>query len=505
MKLAIVIGVSEYQYDDFGNLPACKNDAELFKDVVSDVSNIDDLLYINASPKAFDAKKQLSEFVQKHKGKTIDELVFYFSGHGGRYEDDFFYIFTDFKESKKESTGLRNTELDGFVRTLKPKLFVKIVDACFSGTQYIKAEANTRSELEKSAKDNQLNDIYFMFSSRDDRTSLAGPEFSKFTESLFTGLLDHTGDIRYRDLAAYIADDFNSNGLPKPIFISQADLVENFGVVTDNTQKLILKAFGLTEKPKEVDVQQPITTEPPAASSLVELVKKKADSDYCDKDTAMTRLAHLKDGFQGNNWPKDIVGIFEISVHQNIGPHSIPNCLRIGIWINENKSKDFFAVPTYKEDIYEVEEYKALPKKPSSSRYSSIAALAMASSRLFGEHDDTEYKLEKIKKRRQLVDGFSYSFENENNVLKLTLEPKYISVKPIVAYIVCLYSKTDLAIQYSYEFLKSTNWETRAHPICENWKVKKIKLKNEASISGAKDEIIKEISDWAIAEISKTL
>jgi len=62
-------------------------------------------------------------------------------------------------------------------------------------------------ELEKSAKDNQLNDIYFMFSSRDDQTSLAGHEYSKFTESLFTGLLDHKGEIRYRDLTAYIADD----------------------------------------------------------------------------------------------------------------------------------------------------------------------------------------------------------------------------------------------------------------------------------------------------------
>lgn len=194
MKLAIIIGVAEYQFSEFENLGACQNDAELFKEVLCDVSNIDDVLFLNKFVKAYEAKKQLTDFVSKHKTESVDELVFYFSGHGGRYEDDFFYIFSDFKEAKKEATGLRNTELDGMIRELNPNFFVKIVDACFSGTQYIKTESNTKIELEKSAKSNQLKDIYFMFSSRDNQTSIAGREYSKFTESLFTGLLDYTGE-----------------------------------------------------------------------------------------------------------------------------------------------------------------------------------------------------------------------------------------------------------------------------------------------------------------------
>ena len=177
MKLAIIIGVAEYDSDNFENLPACKSDAELFKDVLSDVKELDDLLCLNSNPKGYEAKKQLSDFVEKHKGNDVEEFIFYFSGHGNRYEDDFFYILSDFKENKRESTGLRNTELDGLIRTLNPKLTIKIIDACFSGTQYIKSETNTRIDFEKSAKENRLNDIYFWFSSREDQTSLAGDEF----------------------------------------------------------------------------------------------------------------------------------------------------------------------------------------------------------------------------------------------------------------------------------------------------------------------------------------
>jgi len=500
MKLAIIIGVSEYQHDDFENLDACKNDAELFKDVISDMSNIDDVLFINQGVKAYEAKKQLADFVSKHKANAVDELVFYFSGHGGRYEDDFFYIFSDFKEANKESTGLRNTELDGMVRTLKPKLFVKIVDACFSGTQYIKAESNTRMELEKSAKDNQLNDIYFMFSSRENQTSLAGREYSKFTASLFTGLLDHTGEIRYRDIAAYIADDFNSHSLPKPIFISQADLVEIFGVITDNTHKLIQKALRLGEKPEEAESEKPPKVKE-GENSLLELVKRKEDSEYCDEETGIKRLALLKRKFQEKNWPGDVVSIFQIDVLPNAAPHLIPNSNRIGVWLNENKGKEFFATPTYEEESFEIEEYKPLPKKPARTSFATIAAY----SRMFSGADDTEYRLETVSKTRRVVDGFSYTFQNENNILKISFEPRHISVKPLVLFIVCIYSRTELSVQYSYEFIKFTNWDTRAHPRCENWKVKTLKMKDEANIAAVTDEIINEVSVWVITEITKIL
>lgn len=500
MKLAIIIGVSEYHFSGFDNLDACQNDAALFKEVLCDVSDIDDVLFFNKSVKAYEAKKQLADFVLKHKTKSVDELVFYFSGHGGRYEDDFFFIFSDFKEAKKESTGLRNTELDGMIRTLNPKLFVKIVDACFSGSQYIKSESNTKIELEKSAKDNQLKDIYFMFSSRDNQTSIAGHEYSKFTESLFTGLLDNTGEIRYRDLTAYIADDFNNSGLPKPIFISQADLVEIFGVITDNTHKLILKAFGLEDKPTETEPITPPKTKE-GENALLELVRRKAVSEYCDEETGVKRLSYLRDRFQNNNWPIDIIDVFEIDIQPYVAPNGVPNSQRIGVWLNENREKEYFATPTYTEESFEVEEYKPLPKKPVMSAKASLIAL----SRLYGGYDDTEYRLETITKIRRVVSGFSYTFQNDNNILKLSLEPRHISVKPLALFIVSIYSKTDLSIQYAYEFIRFTDWNTRAHPKCENWKVKTLKLKDEANIAAATDEIINEVSVWAVAEITKYL
>lgn len=501
MKLAIIIGVSDYAHDDFDNLNACKNDAELFLNVISNVKKIDDVLYANDSPTGYVAKKQLSDFVSKHKKNPIDELIFYFSGHGGRYEDDFFYILSDFRESKKESTGLRNTELDGLVRALKPKLFIKIVDACFSGTQYIKSESNARADLIKSAKENQLNNTYFMFSSRDNQPSLAGSEFSKFTESLFSSLLEHTGEIRYRDVTAFIADDFNSNSFPKPIFISQADLVESFGVITENTHQIIIKAFGLLQKPKDtIEIENGVSKE--SDNTLLDLVLKKAEHDFCDEQTVANRLLTIKNGLAQDKWPDDLISIYDISVAKNNTAETIPNAHRIGIWLNENDSKEYFAKATYAEDVYEVEEYRPLPKKPVSKN--SIASIVSFSKVLTGV-DDTEYKLEKVKKTRSVFSGFKHSCQNENNIIIINFEPKHISVKPAIIFLVSVYSKTELAIHYSYEFVKFTNWKTRASPSGETWKSKIVRMKNENNVLNAKNEILNEISGWAVSEIKKSL
>jgi hypothetical protein len=501
LKLAIVIGVAEYVNDEFENLNACKNDAELFKEVISDMTNVDDILYLNENPKAYDTKKYLSDFIQKHKPDTIDEVIFYFSGHGGRYDDDFFYILSDFKESKKESTGLRNTELDQLIRTLRPKLFVKIVDACFCGTQYIKSESTARADLEKSAKDNQLNDIYFMFSSRDSQSSLAGKTFSIFTESLFTALLGHTGEIRYRDLTAFIADDLNATSAPKPIFISQADLIEQFGTVTETTHATIYKAFGISESPKEDDHKAPdakLTKD----NSLLDIVKRKAASDYCDEKLALSKLEQLKSSFMPEHWPQDISDIYTISVSSNVQLYFVPNSRKIGLWLNENISKEYFAIPKYKDESYEVEEYKALPKKPPRTNIATVVTFA---GKYSGSSDETEYKLEKIKKTRQIVSGFEYTYHNDNNVLKINLEPNYVSAKPALIYMILIYSKTELVIHYSYESIKFTDWLSTDKPKCEVWRYKNIKLKDDNSILEASKEIISEIACWAINEIKRSL
>ncbi len=78
MNLAIIIGVSKYKYDTYSDLPACKNDAELFKSVLSDVKAFDDILYLNDNQEYHLINKAITSFVNGHKDKNVNELVFLF-------------------------------------------------------------------------------------------------------------------------------------------------------------------------------------------------------------------------------------------------------------------------------------------------------------------------------------------------------------------------------------------------------------------------------------------
>jgi len=152
MNLAIVIGVEKYASKNLDDLSACKNDARVIIDVLNHVKDIEELLYINESEAGYEVKRQISDFVEKYKNHTIDELFFYFSGHGERFDDNFFYILSDFDDKKRETTGLRNSELDIWIKTLSPKLCIKVIDSCFSGTKYIKSNQDIEIDLTKSAK-----------------------------------------------------------------------------------------------------------------------------------------------------------------------------------------------------------------------------------------------------------------------------------------------------------------------------------------------------------------
>ncbi|WP_157938744.1 caspase family protein [Vibrio tasmaniensis] len=54
MNLAIVIGVEKYRSPLFDDLSACKNDARVMRDVLSNVKDVTDILYINENESAYE-------------------------------------------------------------------------------------------------------------------------------------------------------------------------------------------------------------------------------------------------------------------------------------------------------------------------------------------------------------------------------------------------------------------------------------------------------------------
>lgn len=484
MNLAIVIGIENYHSSLLDRLPACKNDANAIYAVLSDVKHMDEILFILDESGA-EAKRKIYDLVERYKGQDIDELTFYFSGHGERYNEDFFYIFKDFERAKKETTGLRNSELDNLAKTLSPKLFVKIVDACFSGTQYIKSESYTQEEyLRKSIAKHEFNNLYFWHSSAATEPSWAGADYSRFTESILTSLTDYTGDVRYSEIMSKVADDLSTKGASTPTFISQADHIEKFGSVTSNTHAIIYELFGMGEQIQTENSTN--NASPKIELSVFDLIKKKS-ADICFDESKITNFI-TELNTELNTWDEDFHKIYNIEIKHDMHPTQVPSSSKIGTWLSQPENKVYFASPNYSEEKYTAEEYKKMPKKPGRSLSPVLVGI-------FGT-DDNEYKLETITKHRKYISGFDYTHAAKNQISEIILTPKIEIIDPICLYTVILYSNMNLAVHFSYEFLTRINWNSYSSPACKDWRILKVNANGNTPAQSSAQHIIQELKQW---------
>ncbi len=178
MKIAVIIGVSNYSSPAINNLPGCKNDAEAVEQVLRKTNKYNDILYINKGEGSAKTKELLSNFIIRNSGNPIDELFFYYSGHGEFFDNEFYYILSDFDIKKRNQTSLQNTEVDDLIKTLSPELVVKIIDACQSGTTYIK-DGNVINKYFHDSK-NVFKHCYFLNSSLNTQYSFQNEHLSFF-------------------------------------------------------------------------------------------------------------------------------------------------------------------------------------------------------------------------------------------------------------------------------------------------------------------------------------
>ena len=151
MKVAIVIGVSKYT--NLPELPACANDSAFFQKVTRLTGSYEEcLLLANDDTTSGVAKDKLVAFLEARKGKQIDEILFYYSGHGDFDGSDFYYLWSDYDSKRRRQTSLENKEVDSLLKMLQPSLTVKIVDACHSGVSYVKDPGTVELYLKNSKR-----------------------------------------------------------------------------------------------------------------------------------------------------------------------------------------------------------------------------------------------------------------------------------------------------------------------------------------------------------------
>lgn len=233
MNLALLIGIDKY--DRLSLLPACANDLANMHEVLKATKKYQEIKVLDVTS-AGEVKKSLREFFSRFSNASnVDEAFIYFSGHGG-YQDDALFCCSDFDEKRAATTSISNTELDDLLRSVNPKVSVKVIDACQSGAPYIK---DSGDGFVKALRTSRLSSFICMASSQHDQNSYASGTASYFTNAWINAALSKdAGEILYRDIQAALADAFASDTSQTPFFVNQGSGLESFSVVTEEMRAL---------------------------------------------------------------------------------------------------------------------------------------------------------------------------------------------------------------------------------------------------------------------------
>lgn len=420
-NIAIIIGISKY--DNLTSLPGCKNDLKLISEIICKTKKYEDVLTIDENLSAMLVKEKINEFIVSQQDEEINEIFFYYSGHGTFDGEDLRYIFSDYCKEKFNATTITNEFIDDLFRNLNPKLLIKVVDACQSGVPYIKGDNNGDiSSLYANKK--SLNNCYFMYSSHTNQSSYVD-KLSHFTKSFVDAILKHTGkSISYTNIIDYIKDDFNNNNRQTPYFITQGSLTEIFCEVTPEIKEINIEGYMQLEK------------EPKDEKSLIEAIKKEA-KNYLDRECVNEFLISMKGEMLSRIKEWKYKEIYELQLSINDKYEDILAMKKIAKWVNANK--DDFLVNVIKEKIsYDASE--------GESGIQTLATSMLAIQSLLGSRYEPAYIVSEL--------------EIPYNTIHIDLKTKYPNLMPYRVDVVFLVSRHNIAVIYNFTSYKESGWDT---------------------------------------------
>ncbi|MDN3699653.1 caspase family protein [Vibrio cortegadensis] len=472
MNLGIVLAVSDYGSKD-NDLPGCAADAVAVTSILKQDSKYADVLELSTNTTSANVKAQLIEFINKHKGKeAIDEVVFYYSGHGDFTGNEFYFLLSDFDTNRRKQTSLENEELDNLLKALNAKVTVKIVDACHSGKAYIKDSDSFDKYLNESK--GKFEKCYFMFSSQLEQYSYQDEALSFFTKSIIEAVKNHTADtIRYKDIIDQVSDSFASDAEQTPFFVVQADFTEHFCTIT-KTLREKLSALIVSGEQEESKQQ---------FSSLIDVIKLDAER-YCDEQEAYNLFNSFIASLESKNFSGDSEELYEYSIQTS--DEVADNSASIGNWL-VNTDNSYFARPVYSR----VERTKRVPKK----------SLFATASLFTDESDDNHYKT--VNYSDLEVSGYRITVDQPVKLIELKAEPKYPNINAGVAFIVPLLSKTDLRVFFSYAAYDESGWNKRTLKQKLKWSTKFVALKSLTSAE-LSEQLVSDFSEFLLEPLNKT-
>ncbi|MHB9942534.1 hypothetical protein CF065_13110 [Clostridium sporogenes] len=422
INVAIIISVSEYK--NLSQLPGCKNDFRLMLDLIKAVEKYDEILEIHENTTSTKVKEKLTNFFMKIQDYDVNELFFYYTGHGTFDGKDLKFALNDYSSEKLNATTLSNDSIDEQIRAIDPQLTVKVIDTCHSGVHYIKGDSNFKQVF---GQKKDIKNCYFMFSSHSNQFSYAD-KLSYFTKSFCESVLNYEGDkISYTSIIDYIKDSFNKFNEQTPFFVNQGTMTDMFCTITDPIKNIDISNYMNLENDGFKDL-----------TDLVGLVKKRSEL-YLTKEEIENILIEIKSNLSKLETLNNFSDLFDLEIEEVKNYSDILGIKTIAKWVDENPN-DYFI---------EIKKDKILNKEDKGGIFSVYTNL-----------------LSPIK--YEAVD-ISTKLDVTFDTLKLKAKPKFPAILPYQCNIVFLLSKYDMTVFYSFISFVETGWEIYNHGEASNW------------------------------------
>ncbi len=465
MNLAIVIGISKY--NNQRNLPACKNDADYFFNILNLSQKYSDILYIYENTDSDSIMNKIEEYIKKYSSEKINEVLLYFSGHGYYNEEEFYFCTSNIDVSMINSTSIINSQIDMLIRGLSPEVYVKIIDACESGSSYIKNINDRKNIFEKNK--NEFKTCYFLSSSECNQSSYANEFISNFTKSVLEIIkkyitIDGIDDVKYRHILNALSDEYEFNDSQKPFFVMQGNLSDIFVSKNDELNSFLQNMDFSNHN--EIDACDSMENDVEAMDKLIPT--QSAAINVKDELVAKI-LSNLKENaseiLEKYAYNEEII---------NITADNIFNKAKIGEWLSENKNKYF---------VFAEERYSKKYNNPFDSL-----------NEIFNQ-SKIEYQ----------VSGFKLNVDEKNSAYQLELKslnhlPKYC------CQLVVIYSLTKIYLFYYFNYSYPQNWQDYLdYVVSDKINIATVIINDKQSLDSAVNDVYKSFQSYCEENLKKYL
>lgn len=441
MRVAIIIGIAKY--DNCDDLDACKRDVEAMNELLLKAGShsASNILKITGEGKANETKEKIITFLKSYKDQEILEVFFYFSGHGLYHEDELYYLMSDYKMSSTRQTTIENSEVDDWMRNLNPKIAIKVIDACYSGLNYIKNDQVIIKSLEKGRK--RFENVYFFSSSQVDQTSYASKDLSDFTKSFLLAIKNCSfGKVRYKQIVDGISDHFETQGKQIPQFIAQATMTEVFCNLDSVLKKAIEDILDKHIPAPAAMVSDSVTAITTSQQTLKHMIEE--DEKNClTEDEAKDLFSRIKTQFESFTFPHELVELFDFRIEfkkidYEYDTDIFPSPDVIGRWLNTSEHT-YYAEPVWEEIEEPLSQY-AIALNPFL----------------------------RTRKKSEITD-FKLSADLDYDFVKVSAMSKHLNVSDRELVIVFILSNRKMQVFYYWSSLIDKSWYDKVRPESIKW------------------------------------